>query len=111
MQDKLKIKVKGKIVDDHTRCSHYHSIRDVIAIRMKCCNEYYACIFCHTETAGHSASIWPIPEFDTKAVLCGKCYNEMTITEYLQSDHQCPFCKASFNPGCINHYKYYFAGE
>ena len=111
MQGKLKINVKGEIVNEHTRCTHYHSIRDVIAIRMKCCNEYYACIDCHTEAARHSASIWPVTEFDTKAVLCEKCYNEMTIIEYLQSDHQCPFCKANFNPGCSNHYKYYFAVE
>jgi uncharacterized CHY-type Zn-finger protein len=111
VQEKLKIPVKGKIVDEHTRCVHYHSITDVIAIRMKCCNEYYPCIDCHTETAGHAASIWPVTEFDTRAVLCGACYNEMTITQYLQSDHQCPFCKANFNHGCSNHYKYYFAVE
>ncbi len=111
MQGKQNIEVKGKIVDEHTRCTHYHSTRDVIAIRMKCCNEYYACIDCHRETADHDASVWPATEFDTKGVLCGECYNELTIAEYLQSGHQCPFCKASFNPGCSNHYHYYFAVE
>jgi len=106
---KLNIKVKGSVVDDHTRCTHHHSSLDIIAIRMKCCNEYYPCISCHREAAGHAATAWPANEFDTKAVLCGECYNEMTITEYLQSSHQCPFCKAPFNPGCSNHYHYYFA--
>ncbi len=111
MQGKQSINVKGKIVDQHTRCTHYHSIKDIIAIRMKCCNKYYACIDCHSETAGHSASIWSVTEFDSKAVLCGGCHTEMTIAEYLQSNHQCPFCKANFNPACSNHYKYYFASE
>jgi uncharacterized CHY-type Zn-finger protein len=111
MQGKLNIDVKGKIVDEHTRCMHYYSSRDIIAIRMKCCSEYYACIDCHTETADHAASVWPAAEFDVKAVLCGECYHELTIAEYLQSGHQCPFCKANFNPGCSNHYHYYFAVE
>ena len=75
---------------------------------MKCCNEYYACIDCHREEAGHIAEVWPIHEFNTHAVLCGKCYQELTIAEYLQSNHQCPFCKSGFNPGCRNHYHYYF---
>ena len=109
MSGKLNIQVKGKVIDEHTRCIHYHSFRDIIAIRMKCCNEYYPCIDCHNEIAEHSPLVWPATEFDTKAVLCGACYNEMTISEYLQSNHCCPFCKASFNPGCSNHYHYYFA--
>ena len=109
MSGKLNIQVKGKVIDEHTRCIHYHSFKDIIAIRMKCCNEYYPCIDCHNEIAEHSPLVWPATEFDTKAVLCGACYNEMTISEYLQSNHCCPFCTASFNPGCSNHYHYYFA--
>lgn len=111
MESKLNIPVKGKIVDEHTRCIHYQSIRDIIAIRMKCCNDYYPCIYCHIETAGHSAAIWPATEFSVKAVLCGACYTEMTITDYLKSNNQCPICKTSFNPNCSNHYKYYFEIE
>jgi uncharacterized CHY-type Zn-finger protein len=103
------IEVKGHTVDEHTRCVHYHSPKDIIAIRMKCCNEYYPCINCHNETADHAAAVWPADEFDTKGVLCGACGNEMTIKDYLQSNHQCPFCKADFNPGCSNHYHLYFA--
>ncbi len=30
--------VKGKLVDDQTRCVHYRSTLDVIAIKFKCCN-------------------------------------------------------------------------
>jgi uncharacterized CHY-type Zn-finger protein len=100
--------IKGKIVDAHTRCLHYHSPVDIIAIKMKCCNTYYSCIDCHNEEAGHAAQIWPREEFDTKAVLCGNCYNELSITEYLQSNHQCPFCEAALNPRCSHHYHLYF---
>ena len=102
------IPVKGNLLDEHTRCLHYHSSKDIVAIRMKCCNEYYACIHCHTEQAGHVAAVWPMKEFGTNAVLCGECYQEMTIFGYLKSENQCPFCKAEFNPGCSNHYHYYF---
>jgi uncharacterized CHY-type Zn-finger protein len=102
------IAVKGALLDRQTRCKHYHSPKDIIAIKMKCCNEYYACIDCHREAAGHEARVWPADEFDTKAVLCGNCYYEMTISEYLQSNHQCPSCRAAFNPGCCNHYHLYF---
>ena len=108
MINKLNIQVKGKAIDEHTRCIHYHSSLDIIAIRMKCCNEYYPCIYCHQEEAGHDAIVWPKNEFDTKAILCGECYKEMTITHYLQSNYQCPFCSAVFNPGCGNHNHFYF---
>ena len=102
------MEIKGSLVDDHTRCIHYHSRLDIIAIRMKCCNEYYSCIECHNEIAGHLPSVWTIEEFDAKAIFCGICYNEMTIKEYLQSNHTCPFCNSNFNPGCSSHYHLYF---
>ena len=52
--------------------------------------------------------MWPRPERDTKAVLCGNCHTELTISEYLASGNQCPQCRAAFNPGCANHYHLYF---
>jgi len=106
--NKLQVIVKGKTVDAHTRCVHYHSPLDIIAIKMKCCNSYYPCIFCHNEDAAHAADLWLKKEFDSKAVLCGACSIEMTINEYLQSNYCCPFCKAAFNPGCSNHNYFYF---
>lgn len=102
------IEVKGNLVDDHTRCVHYHSEKDIIAIRMKCCNEYYPCIKCHDEAVDHKTTVWPKAEFDEKAILCGMCYSELTINEYLKSNNRCPNCKAAFNPGCSNHYHLYF---
>ena len=100
--------VKGKTIDDQTRCVHYHSPLDIIAIKFKCCNEYYPCYFCHAEEAGHDAVRWSIEEFREKAILCGNCKNELTIEEYFNSNYQCPHCKAQFNPKCSNHNHLYF---
>ena len=100
--------IKGKPIDDKTRCIHYHSTLDVIAIKFKCCHQYYPCYTCHQEEADHLAETWKQNEFDTKAILCGVCKNELTIHEYLTSNNQCPFCKTSFNPKCKNHHHLYF---
>jgi uncharacterized CHY-type Zn-finger protein len=102
------IKVKGKIVDEQTRCVHYHSPLDVIAIKFKCCGDYYPCHDCHSETAGHDAVRWNKEEWNTKAILCGVCKEELTINQYFQSNNQCPNCGAPFNPCCRDHYHLYF---
>jgi uncharacterized CHY-type Zn-finger protein len=100
--------VKGKLVDDQARCVHYHSPVDIIAIKFKCCNEYYPCYECHSETAGHEAEVWTKKNWDEKAILCGVCKTELTIREYLESSNTCPKCRSSFNPGCSRHYHLYF---
>ena len=100
--------VKGKLVDDHTRCVHYQSPLDIIAIKFNCCNDYYPCYYCHQEGADHPASVWEKTAFNTNAILCGSCLKEMTIQAYKESDDECPFCKAPFNPKCVNHDHLYF---
>lgn len=100
--------VRGIDLDAHTRCAHYHKPVDVIAIRMKCCGVYYACKDCHEALAGHALEVWPQSEWSQPAVLCGVCGTELTIREYLGCGNQCPVCKAGFNPGCRNHYNFYF---
>jgi len=102
------IKVKGKLVDDQTRCEHYHSPLDIIAIKFKCCEEYYPCYKCHEECADHEAEVWKREEWDTKAILCGVCKEELTINEYMSSGNYCPRCQSAFNPGCSKHYHLYF---
>jgi len=102
------IEVKGKPVDDQTRCEHYHSPLDIIAIKFKCCDDYFPCYQCHQETVDHNPLVWPKDELDTKAVLCGVCKHELTINEYVNSQNYCPNCKSGFNPGCGNHYHLYF---
>jgi len=105
---KEKIIVQGKLVDDQTRCVHYHSILDVIAIKFKCCDQYYPCYHCHQEEAGHAAEVWEKASFDTNGILCGVCLQEMTIAVYKHCNYECPFCQASFNTNCINHDHLYF---
>jgi len=100
--------LKGKLVDEYTRCVYYHSPLDVIAIKFKCCDEYYPCYECHEEEAGHAAERWTKNEFNTKAILCGVCRNEMTIQEYLTGNNRCPQCNSAFNPNCSKHYHLYF---
>ncbi|WP_289355543.1 CHY zinc finger protein [Paenibacillus sp. S-12] len=101
------IHVTGAI-DTMTRCRHYHSEVDVIAIKFKCCDVYYGCYYCHAEMADHQPIVWPMEEQGAKAILCGSCYAELTIEQYLNSHYKCPVCNVSFNPGCKNHNHLYF---
>jgi uncharacterized CHY-type Zn-finger protein len=101
--------VRGLNLDPQTRCLHYHGPTDIIAIKMKCCATYYACKDCHDALASHSIEVWPQSEWNTQAVLCGVCRAELNISSYLQSNSRCPNCHAAFNPGCRNHYHFYFA--
>lgn len=102
------VTVHGVELDPNTRCRHYRSALDVIAIRMRCCATYYACIDCHVELAGHPAAVWLRSEWDCPAVFCGVCGTEMTVNQYLHAGDRCPNCAAAFNPGCRNHYHLYF---
>jgi uncharacterized CHY-type Zn-finger protein len=102
------IKVYGKTIDDNTRCRHYHSPVDIIAIKFKCCNKYYPCYQCHEEEADHAAQTWDKNDWNAKAILCGVCKTELTIREYVESGNICPDCNAAFNPDCSKHYHLYF---
>ena len=100
--------VKGKLLDDQSRCTHWHSSLDIIAIKFKCCDTYYACYDCHNEMTDHSPEIWSKNERNEKAILCGACKTELTIQEYFESNNTCPICKSNFNPNCSRHYHLYF---
>jgi len=103
-----KVAVRGIDLDGNTRCLHYRGPADVIAIKMRCCETYYACIECHAALAGHAAEVWARGQWHEKAVLCGVCGCELSVLEYLDSGNRCPRCAAHFNPGCRNHYHLYF---
>lgn len=100
--------VQGVRLDAQTRCAHYHSALDIIAIKFPCCGTYYSCRECHEAVADHPAAVWPKDRFDEKAVLCGSCHTRLTITQYLDCGHVCPYCAALFNPGCGQHAHLYF---
>jgi uncharacterized CHY-type Zn-finger protein len=100
--------VGGASPGRQTQCVHYHSERDVVAIRFKCCDTFYACIRCHDDLADHTAARWRKDERETRAVLCGNCEKTLSIAEYLGCGNFCPFCGAAFNPRCGDHHEYYF---
>ncbi|MGY5851754.1 CHY zinc finger protein [Salegentibacter sp. F14] len=100
--------VYGQSIDKQTRCVHWNSALDVIAIKFKCCEKYYPCFSCHEEDAEHEHQVWPKTAFSEKAILCGVCGHELSIDQYLESGNTCPNCSAGFNPGCSNHYHLYF---
>ena len=103
--------VYGVDVDPETRCAHYHTERDVVALKFGCCEAYYPCFRCHNAVADHDLEPWPRARFDDPAVLCGVCGTELTVEAYLEADHECPHCEAPFNPGCGDHAPRYFEGE
>lgn len=98
----------GTGVNARTQCAHYHSERDLIAIKFKCCDTFYACMQCHAEVTDHAPLVWPKAEFATAAIYCGNCHNTLSIKQYLGCADTCPVCQAAFNPGCRNHYHLYF---
>ena len=101
--------INGLDLDKETRCLHWHSEKDIIAIQFACCGKFYACYECHEALADHSAEPWPAVAFEkAEAVYCGHCETRTTIKTYMDSGSQCPNCKASFNPGCEKHWPLYF---
>ena len=102
------VEVHGLEVDRETRCAHYHSILDIVALRFVCCEKWYPCYECHAALADHPARPWPAARADEPAVLCGNCGYQLSANQYLASHHKCPVCEAAFNPGCSNHRDLYF---
>ncbi len=43
------IKIFGSRIDSNTRCKHWNSKLDIIAIKFACCQKYYPCYLCHSE--------------------------------------------------------------
>jgi uncharacterized CHY-type Zn-finger protein len=102
------LKTRGICLDPQTRCSHWNSQLDIVAIKFKCCGEWYACYECHQALAGHEPVRWSATEFHEHAILCGACNSELTVDEYLALGSRCLACGAAFNPDCANHYDLYF---
>ncbi|UFU01172.1 CHY zinc finger protein [Radiobacillus kanasensis] len=101
------VKIFGPVLDEQTRCTHYHSPTDIIAILFPCCQRFYPCYKCHEEETNHAPVKWKESQFNTEAILCGQCGAKLTIHEYMKNG-ACLTCKASFNPGCKHHYPIYF---
>lgn len=122
--------VFGKAIDSQTRCIHWHSPRDIVALQFYCCRSFYPCYQCHEEDVksadapnitneranNHKTLRWPNTLHDHEAVLCGSCKKTMTIRTYVElyegdNKASCPSCDTDFNPGCRNHLGLYFEVE
>ncbi|GAD53894.1 hypothetical protein MBEHAL_2654 [Halarchaeum acidiphilum MH1-52-1] len=103
--------VRGVAIDADTRCAHYDTARDVVAIRAACCDTYFACHACHAAVADHEWRVLPRDAFDDPAVLCGACGATLTVREYADCDDACPDCGHAFNPGCKRHWERYFGAR
>lgn len=101
------MQIFGKPIDEQTRCVHYATPADVVAIQFPCCQRFYPCHLCHAETADHPAEQWPIDRRGEHAILCGACQGTMTIDTYV-SVNGCPRCGTPFNDGCRLHHHLYF---
>jgi uncharacterized CHY-type Zn-finger protein len=102
------VEVRGATIDDETRCEHYDGERDVVAFQFACCGEWYPCRACHDEAVDHATETWGPGDVGEHAVLCGVCRTALTIDTYVACGHTCPYCGASFNPGCREHWTLYF---
>ena len=101
------IRLKGALLDDETRCVHYHSPLDVVALQCYQCRTFYPCFECHNEQEDHAFKPWPKTAQQEQAILCGVCRTLHTIEAYQSMTH-CTNCQAPFNPKCTLHAKHYF---
>lgn len=103
------VHLKGQLVDTQTRCRHYHSALDIIAIKFKCCGIYFPCYKCHQELESHDIIRWNNLDLKAeKVILCGSCSSILYYKEYSANDNKCSYCSSDFNPNCSLHYGLYF---
>jgi uncharacterized CHY-type Zn-finger protein len=107
--DRFPVPLRGASVDDETRCAHYDTPRDIVALRFACCDCYYPCAHCHDAVTDHAVERVQPRDFDDSAVLCGDCFKTMSVRTYLDCGDRCPNCGTEFNPGCCAHRDRYFA--
>ena len=138
LDDRFAVPLRGIAVDPETRCAHWESDLDVVALRFGCCATFSPCHTCHAETADHDPEPWPRARFDEPAVLCGACGATLSARVYLDGDSEgqspsgnraspgdnegrspsgsrakpdddaCPVCGTAFNPECRRHRDRYF---
>src|SRR5699024_8847876 len=101
------VKIHVLTVDDESRCTHYHTPLDIIAIKFKCCNKFYSCYKCHNENENHEIIRWEKDEFDEQAIICGVCNQTRSTNDYMLSE-VCQHCSAIFNHRCKYHHHIYF---
>lgn len=101
--------VLGIGVDGESRCAHWRSSVDVVAMRFKCCGAFYGCAGCHVAVAGHAPERWDVRrDRDEIVAMCGVCGTQYPLKGYLANGDACSTCGADWNPGCRKHRELYF---
>lgn len=67
-------------LDSSSRCYHYHTKLDIVALKCSVCQKYYACYKCHDALEEHCFAATKSDE--TFPVLCGSCRQMLTLKEY-----------------------------
>ncbi|GMM35233.1 Hot13 protein [Saccharomycopsis crataegensis] len=99
--------VCGLLVDRQTRCVHYHSPLDIVALKFKCCKTFYPCHQCHP--LSHMVRRYNNKDLEHETVvLCGQCHRGLKFNEYANGEYRCKYCDCDFNPKCEGHHKLYF---
>ncbi|MFD0845206.1 CHY zinc finger protein [Streptococcus saliviloxodontae] len=99
--------IYGLDLDRESRCRHYHSQLDIVALKCFLCQRYYACYKCHNACQNHSFAPYPLSRREDLVVICGVCHKEMTIADYKEVS-ACVACQSPFNPRCHLHEAIYF---
>ena len=82
-------KIYGLLVDNESRCQHYHTELDIVALKCFDCLKYYACYQCHDSLEEHSFRAYPCHLKQDKVLICGVYQH-------------------AFNLACSKHYDIYF---
>ena len=65
-------------------CAHWHSEKDVVALKCPCHNEFHPCLLCHEDKYGIPPERWPEESWaQEKAILCRVCETALTIADYM----------------------------
>ncbi|MFL4356214.1 CHY zinc finger protein [Streptococcus uberis] len=97
----------GMALDEQSRCYHYHSENDIVALKCQSCQKYYACYHCHDSLEDHLFVATNSQE--SYPVMCGVCQHLLSLKDYQKG--YCIFCQNPFNPKCSLHYDVYFKKE
>ncbi|MGT2933763.1 CHY zinc finger protein [Streptococcus catagoni] len=99
--------ILGIALDNESRCLHYHGDSDIVALKCRQCQAYFACYHCHDALRSHHFLANQAQE--KYPVLCGACKHFLTKESYEKG--YCPFCLRLFNPNCSLHKDIYFSKE
>ncbi|EHI75189.1 CHY zinc finger family protein [Streptococcus criceti] len=98
------LEILGLDLDRAGRCQHYHGLNDILALKCRDCQRFYACYQCHDALCNHPFKA--MDKREVELVLCGNCRSLLNWQDYQTG--ACPSCQHAFNPNCSRHHAIYF---